>query len=64
MTIRELLRRQPTESQYEILQRADRIFKGQRGGRFFGGQLSASELTDLTHGVELRKGTLPEPQEG
>ncbi len=60
MTLRDLIRPagkfQPTESQYELLQRADRILPC---GRYFGGQLSAEQVEALTHGVELRKGTVP-----
>ena len=61
MTLRDLLRPagkfQPTESQYELLQRADRLLPC---GRYFGGQLSEEQVQALTKGVELRKGTLPE----
>lgn len=60
MTLRDLLRPggifQPTESQYELLQRADRLLLG---GRYFGGQLNSGQVIALTQGVELRKGTLP-----
>lgn len=62
MTIHELCKPpagfQPTESQFEILQRADRLFDGARCGRFFGGRLSTEEVKVLTDNVELRKGTL------
>lgn len=64
MTIHQLCKTpagyQPTESQFEILQRADRLFSGERCGRYYGGQLSAEEVKALTDGVELRKGALPE----
>lgn len=61
MTLRDLLRPggifQPTETQYELLQRADRLLPC---GRYFGGQLQAEQVEALTKGVELRAGTLPE----
>lgn len=59
MTLRDLLRPgglfQPTETQYELLQRADRLLPC---GRYFGGQLNSGQVIALTQGVELRKGTL------
>jgi hypothetical protein len=56
MTIGQLLHHQPTTSQYEIMQRADRMFPV---GRYFGGVLTEGEITQLTYKVELRDGTLP-----
>jgi hypothetical protein len=53
MTIGRLLHLQPTESQYEILQRADHLFAS-RAGRYYAAQLTPEQVTILTRGVELK----------
>lgn len=55
-TVTWLLHRQPTESKYEILQRADRIFAG-KCGRYYMGPISRDEVRRLTEKVELRADT-------
>lgn len=46
MTIKDLLRGQPTLTQLDILQRADFLFK-QTVGRYYGGQLTTNEVNQL-----------------
>jgi hypothetical protein len=50
-TISTLCRGQTTIIQYEILQRADRLFK-EKCGRYFGGVLSDLEVAKLIEGFE------------
>lgn len=55
VTIRDLIWSQPTESQYEILQRADRI--GLPAGRYYMGQLHGWQVRSLTDSVEIKRST-------
>lgn len=53
MTLKDLLSGQPTLDQLEILQRADNLIlarnsKGERIGRYYGGQLKDHQLQHLT----------------
>jgi hypothetical protein len=63
MTLRDLVRGQTTETQYELFQRADRMFADRfvpvlpaYGGRHFGGQLTEEQVAGLTARLRLRQG--------